>query len=43
MIISGNYAGFDETQPTSETGGKKVVVEGLIKKHGYKKYGYYCY
>ncbi|XP_060062955.1 phosphoserine phosphatase-like isoform X2 [Ylistrum balloti] len=32
----GDYAGFDEDQPTSESGGKKVVVQRLKDKFGYK-------
>ena len=28
-IFSGDYAGFDETQPTSSSGGKAKVVEIL--------------
>lgn len=33
---NGDYAGFDEDQPTSSSGGKKVVVETLKNKNGYK-------
>jgi phosphoserine phosphatase len=31
----GEYAGFDEREPTSETGGKARAIEGLRKQHGY--------
>jgi len=33
---AGNYAGFDTEQPTSESGGKKVVMATLKEKFGYK-------
>ncbi|XP_062508215.1 phosphoserine phosphatase-like [Corticium candelabrum] len=33
---AGEYVGFDENEPTSETGGKKKVMETLKKKFGYK-------
>ncbi|XP_052090293.1 phosphoserine phosphatase-like isoform X3 [Mytilus californianus] len=36
FYYNGDYAGFDENQPTSSSGGKKVVVETLKNKHGYK-------
>ncbi|ESO90563.1 hypothetical protein LOTGIDRAFT_164153 [Lottia gigantea] len=32
----GKYIGFDENEATSESGGKKRVVELLIKKYNYK-------
>ena len=32
-IISGDYTGFDMNEPTSESGGKKVAVAQLKKKH----------
>ena len=31
--ISGDYIGFDENEPTSQSGGKTKVVEQLKKKH----------
>ncbi|XGW26402.1 hypothetical protein V3C99_007208 [Haemonchus contortus] len=37
---SKNYAGFDETEPTSDSGSKDVgkpAVMGLLKKQGYKQ------
>ena len=38
-IISGDYIGFDESEPTSQSGGKTRVVEQLKKKH--EVYVYY--
>ncbi|KNC77935.1 phosphoserine phosphatase SerB [Sphaeroforma arctica JP610] len=35
----GDYAGFDDTEPTSRTGGKPKVIQELIAK-GHKKCGY---
>jgi len=32
----GNYAGFDETEPTSHDGGKPAVLKLLKKERGYK-------
>lgn len=32
----GDYAGFDENEPTSKSGGKGVVVDLLKRTHGYK-------
>lgn len=32
----GQYAGFDQEQPTSKTGGKALALEMLKAKHGYK-------
>ncbi|CAE8623868.1 unnamed protein product [Polarella glacialis] len=32
----GNYAGFDETEPTSRDGGKPAVLTQLKRKRGYK-------
>jgi len=32
----GEYAGFDENQMTSRTGGKGAVVRNLKEKHGYE-------
>lgn len=31
-----DYSGFDEAQPTSQTGGKAVVVKSLIEKLGFE-------
>ena len=36
-IYSGEYAGFDENQPTSRSQGKPKVCGMLKSKHGYKK------
>ena len=36
-FIAGDYAGFDESEPTSKSGGKAQVIEQLKKKHGYNK------
>lgn len=36
VVFTGEYVGFDENEPTSETGGKKKVMETLKKKFGYK-------
>lgn len=33
----GEYAGFDETQPTAESGGKGRVISMLKKEHGFEK------
>jgi len=33
----GHFAGFDEKEPTSESGGKTRVVKHLKTKFGYKK------
>ncbi|XP_002167419.2 phosphoserine phosphatase isoform X1 [Hydra vulgaris] len=32
---NGEYEGFDEEEPTSSSGGKKVVIEKLIEKYNY--------
>lgn len=32
----GSYAGFDENEPTSRSGGKGVVVESLKQNKGYQ-------
>ncbi|XP_077996207.1 phosphoserine phosphatase-like [Glandiceps talaboti] len=37
FYFNGDYAGFDEDQPTSREGGKPEVTGLLKKKHGYKK------
>jgi phosphoserine phosphatase len=31
----GEYAGFDEREPTSETGGKARAIEGIRQQHGF--------
>ena len=33
----GRFAGFDENEPTSDSGGKTRVVELLKARYGYKK------
>lgn len=33
--LLGEYAGFDDTQPTSTSGGKGIVVGELKRKYGY--------
>ncbi|XP_059829150.1 phosphoserine phosphatase [Hypanus sabinus] len=35
--MNGDYAGFDETQPTAESGGKGRVISLLKKERGFKK------
>lgn len=35
--LNGDYAGFDETQPTAESGGKGRVIGLLKKERGFKK------
>lgn len=35
-IISGEYAGFDENEPTSKTGGKGEVIRRLKEDKGFK-------
>lgn len=35
MCVVGEYAGFDETQPTSRSGGKGEVIR-LLKEKGFK-------
>jgi len=35
--IEGHYAGFDHLQPTSDSGGKGLVIEALKRKFGYQK------
>lgn len=38
LLFDGDeYAGFDETQPTSKTGGKALVVQTLMEKYGLKR------
>lgn len=36
FFFPGEYAGFDEEQPTSMSGGKKTVAEKLKNHYGYK-------
>lgn len=36
ILIPGEYAGFDESEPTSRTGGKAIVIDTLKKKHNFK-------
>ncbi|XP_033098667.1 phosphoserine phosphatase-like [Anneissia japonica] len=36
FYFNGDFAGFDEDQPTSASGGKPKVVQMLKKKYGYK-------
>ncbi|XP_069767541.1 phosphoserine phosphatase [Narcine bancroftii] len=35
--LNGDYAGFDESQPTAESGGKGLVISLLKKERGFKK------
>ncbi|KAK2153493.1 hypothetical protein LSH36_295g03061 [Paralvinella palmiformis] len=37
FYYDGKYAGFDEAQPTSETGGKPKVIQQLKDVFGYKQ------
>lgn len=34
--LSGEYAGFDESQPTAESGGKGKVISILKEQYGFK-------
>lgn len=36
-LSSGEFAGFDETQPTAESGGKGRVISMLREKYGFEK------
>uniref|UniRef100_A0A8C8D895 Phosphoserine phosphatase n=1 Tax=Oncorhynchus tshawytscha TaxID=74940 RepID=A0A8C8D895_ONCTS len=36
FYFNGEFAGFDETQPTSESNGKGKVISMLKEKHGFK-------
>ncbi|XP_061924115.1 phosphoserine phosphatase-like isoform X1 [Entelurus aequoreus] len=36
FYFNGEYAGFDESQPTAESGGKGKVISLLKEKHGFK-------
>lgn len=33
FYYDGSYAGFDEDQPTSKSGGKSIVIQKEIKEH----------
>lgn len=35
-LLSGEYAGFDENEPTSKSGGKSVVINHLKNNYNYK-------
>ena len=37
LLLLGCFAGFDKSEPTSESGGKTRVVKHLKTKFGYKK------
>lgn len=37
FFLNGEYAGFDESEPTSRSGGKGEVIGLLKKEHGYSK------
>ncbi|XP_066513968.1 phosphoserine phosphatase-like [Hoplias malabaricus] len=37
FYFNGEYAGFDETQPTAESGGKGRVISLLKEKYGFEK------
>jgi len=36
VFSPGEYAGFDESQPTAESGGKGKVISMLKEKYGFK-------
>lgn len=36
-FVIGEYAGFDENEPTSRSGGKALVVRRLKEHHGYQR------
>jgi phosphoserine phosphatase len=36
FVISGEYAGFDDSQPTAESGGKGRVINMLKEQYGFK-------
>ena len=36
FVISGEYAGFDDSQPTAESGGKGRVISMLKEQYGFK-------
>ncbi|XP_020380200.1 phosphoserine phosphatase isoform X1 [Rhincodon typus] len=37
FYFNGDYAGFDETQPTAESGGKGRIIARLKEERGFKK------
>ncbi|VVC33589.1 Hypothetical protein CINCED_3A020878 [Cinara cedri] len=37
FFLNGEYAGFDEKEPTSKNGGKAEVIKSLKEKYGYTK------
>ena len=37
ILLPGEFASFDEDQPTCQAGGKPRVINDLKSKHGYKK------
>ncbi|XP_060704391.1 phosphoserine phosphatase isoform X1 [Hemiscyllium ocellatum] len=37
FYFNGDYAGFDETQPTAESGGKGRIISHLKEERGFKK------
>ncbi len=36
LCPSGEYAGFDESQPTAKTGGKGIVISMLKEQYGFQ-------
>lgn len=37
MLFTGDFAGFDENEPTSRTGGKGVVIKRLKELYNFKR------
>ncbi|XP_038220649.1 phosphoserine phosphatase isoform X2 [Zerene cesonia] len=37
FFFNGEYAGFDENEPTSRSGGKPLVIRRLKEQHGYQR------
>ncbi|XP_075977789.1 phosphoserine phosphatase isoform X2 [Anticarsia gemmatalis] len=37
FFFNGEYAGFDENEPTSRSGGKGLVIKRLKEQHGYQR------
>lgn len=37
VTFTGEYAGFDENEPTSRSGGKGLVVRRLKEQNGYER------
>ncbi|XP_026499792.1 phosphoserine phosphatase isoform X1 [Vanessa tameamea] len=37
FFFNGEYAGFDENEPTSRSGGKGMVIRRLKEQHGYQR------